>query len=173
MIEPTRIKLSGQKGQGKYTIVDGDYDGEYFSQYRWYIDHNGYAKTKLPGHKKTTYLHHLVLTNPPAPGMIRDHINRDRLDNRSANLRWVTWKQSAQNRGYHFNTPQYRATQSGYRGVTQVRWTYKGKTVWYQRWAAHIQGQHLGTYDTPEEASDAYRQEVAKRYTHAPWQSQS
>jgi hypothetical protein len=40
----------------------------------------------------------LVLGSRPEPGMMADHINGDGLDNRRANLRWVTHNQNMQNR---------------------------------------------------------------------------
>jgi len=78
-----------------------------------------------------------------------DHVNRDRADNRFENLRLATPAENAGNK---------RAlSASGYKGV----YWYKG------RWDAKIyqggRGKHLGRFDTPEEASDAYLM-AAKTY---------
>jgi hypothetical protein len=40
----------------------------------------------------------LVLGSRPKPGMMADHVNGEGLDNRRANLRWVTHTQNMQNR---------------------------------------------------------------------------
>ena len=101
-MDTIRIPLSGKYGTGKHTLVDGDYDGEYFSQYTWFLTQAGYVVRKVYvnehryGKLRQTYLHHLVC--PVKKGQWRDHINGDKLDNRSCNLRPVNRKQSAQNR---------------------------------------------------------------------------
>jgi len=97
----TRIPLSGKHGTGYFVLVDGDYDGEHFSRYTWYLNSNGYVCRKsyknLDGFSGgMIYLHDEVCRKPP--GMWVDHINRNPLDNRSRNLRPVTPKQNAANR---------------------------------------------------------------------------
>lgn len=54
---------------------------------------NGYARISLKG--KKIYLHHYIC--PPMPGMVTDHINRNRLDNRRDNLRVVTVSENLRN----------------------------------------------------------------------------
>ena len=75
-----------------------------------------------------------------------DHINRDGRDNRIANLRLAT---RAQNLG---NTRRRTTNQSGFKGVT---WSAHAK-----RWSAWIatggNTRHLGYFDTPEAAHQAY-----------------
>lgn len=78
--------------QGKYAIVD-ESDYESISRFKWCFSH-GYALRKNNG--KTQYMHQLI-NNTPA-GMVTDHINRDRLDNRRANLRSVTRSVNNSNR---------------------------------------------------------------------------
>ena len=71
-----------------------------------------------------------------------DHINRNRSDNRIANLREVTNKQNMQNAGKSSNNT------SGHTGVRWYRWASK--------WLAHIKHNykqiHLGYFDDLEEA---------------------
>ena len=93
------IPLVGVHGSGKYTLVDGDYDGEYFGQWRWHLNpYTGYVQRgeRVDGKIVHIYLHHEVCRAPD--GLWRDHINRNKLDNRSCNLRVVTPKESASNR---------------------------------------------------------------------------
>jgi hypothetical protein len=88
---------------------------------------------------------HRVVTDC-AGGMVVDHINGDRLDNRRANLRVCTHRNNMRNRVRHVNSS------TGFKGVVRVP---SGKFV------AHIKGDdgllHLGTFATPEQAHAAYR----------------
>lgn len=82
-----------------------------------------------------------------------DHINRIKSDNRIDNLR------PADHSSNQINTHN-RASQSGFRGVRFVPKT--------GRWAARIYQNgkeiRIGTFDTPEEASSAYKKEAEKIY---------
>ena len=54
---------------------------------------NGYARCFMKG--RVFYLHHYIC--PPIKGMVTDHINRNRLDNRRENLRRVTQSENLRN----------------------------------------------------------------------------
>lgn len=144
-----KLTLYGKQGLGKFALVDGDYDGEYLSQYRWKLGLNGYAYTMLyqrkkeggDGRKHLLYLHQMAAGSPP-PGFQVDHKNRDKLDCRSCNLRWVTPKENTLNRGQ-----SYRHNKSGFRGVSQVS---------INRWSAICKKEKLGLYSTPEQAARVY-----------------
>lgn len=83
-------------------------------------------------------------------GMVIDHINGNKQDNRIENLRLVSHADNAQNKFYG----------NPYTGVTQYK---DGK-----RWVAYYSAgrgtrKHLGVFDTPEQARDAverYKQEI-------------
>ena len=61
---------------------------------------DGYRKIKI--NRKTRLIHQLVMEHfgPPKPDKNYqiDHINRDKLDNRIENLRWVTCRENCNNR---------------------------------------------------------------------------
>lgn len=107
------------------------------------IEPGGYRVVSFNTHRY--YLHRLVwlyVHGEPVPIQI-DHIDRDRANNRIANLRAATPSQNiANSKGY------------GRLGVKGVR-SYKGS------FRAHIRlngkGMHLGTFPTIEEAAAAYR----------------
>ena len=84
------------------------------------------------------------------PGGQVDHLNGVRGDNRIQNLRDVS---SAVN---NHNTHKKRTNRSGYTGV---RTTPKG------RYIAAISKQHLGVFDTPEQAHTAY---LTAKQKHLP-----
>lgn len=73
--------------------IDKD-DINKIKQYRWYLDGGGYAVNKSS--KKILFLHRLVLGSKK--GFITDHINRNKLDNRKKNLRFVNYHQNSMNR---------------------------------------------------------------------------
>jgi len=86
-----------------------------------------------------------------------DHINRDKSDNRIANLRLATSEQNAQNRLKNCKNT------SGFKGVT---WHKRDK-----RWQAAITVKrkvlHLGYYKTPEDAYLAYVEASKKYQSHS------
>lgn len=164
-IESIKLPLLGQYGEGKFTLVDGDYDGEYFGQYRWYLLKNGYVgRINYDLHytkRSYSYLHREV-ANPPI-GLWVDHINRDKLDNRSCNLRWVTPKENAQNRPSvsYVDRKQFAVKNSttGMRGVM-----YKPKQSMIKPWYVSCRKKHIGNFRTKEEAAHAYDIEALKNY---------
>jgi hypothetical protein len=93
--------------------------------------------------KRVYYLHRMILNAPD--GLLVDHINGNTLDNRRCNLRLCTPTQnSAGKRSERKHSP--------YRGV------YKSHTG--KPWGAQIRRDgvrvHLGLFDTPELAAEAY-----------------
>lgn len=80
-----------------------------------------YVATNIAG--KRVSLHRFILCDPPAPGMVPDHISGNGLDNRKRNLRWLSYSENSLNKTH---TPGA----SGFVGVT---W-YRDK----KRWAAEV-----------------------------------
>jgi hypothetical protein len=123
-------------------------NGQYAATQRW---ENGRGSKKV-----TTYLHHHLMLPDGTHGhaLQVDHINRNKLDNRRANLRLVTPSQNMANIVKHPN-----ACGDGFRGVSYNHEGARGG------WKAQIHGlvrngkrvsPYQGTYDTPEEAARAY-----------------
>ena len=113
--------------RGMLTLVDDELF-DYINQYKWQFN-TKYASRSvwINGKKNFLYLHHLIL--PKKEGYEIDHINRDRLDNRSKNLRYAT---SAQN---HYNNAPRKDSRSGIKGVQKIgkKWQARivkdGKTI--------------------------------------------
>lgn len=129
-----------------YALID-EADAPLVSQYRWGLDRAGYAWRRVGEHRRIhIWLHRVLLGLPhPRDGRDGDHINRDRLDNRRANLRVIPRSASPQNRG------NFRGSSSQYRGVD-----------WYphgQNWRARIRTGdgllHLGYFEREEDAAIA------------------
>lgn len=69
--------------------------------YTWTINKDGYALTRLPRegfkYKADLLMHHLIVGNRWDEGLVVDHINRNKLDNRRENLRYVLPGENSQN----------------------------------------------------------------------------
>lgn len=135
--------------QGKITIVDDD-DYEYLIRFKWCYSVkskdkiDGYALRRNPNTGGVIYMHREILRTPQ--GLVTDHINGDRLDNRKSNLRSCHQFENSRNRGKNSNN------KSGYKGVYLHRKSGK--------WASIIHynkiGKYLGLFLTKEEAHEAY-----------------
>jgi hypothetical protein len=131
-----RIPLSS----GQYALVD-DCDFERVAQYRWHKAPKGfYPCSNIKG--KKVYLHKFIMDCPE--GFEMDHINRDRLDARRANLRVCT---SSQNK---LNIPPKKNNTLGLKGIK------KNGRGWAAQFQWHGKSQFLGTYSTQEAAGRAY-----------------
>jgi hypothetical protein len=86
-----------QAGRTFVALVDPDV-WEKYRHVAWHIVGRGYVAGSIGG--KQMYLHRLVLNHhEPGWALVCDHINRDKLDNRRANLRVVTQRENCANRG--------------------------------------------------------------------------
>ena len=125
------IKLSGKRGKGSTTIVDDDIFTEY-SHLTWYLSDQGYAIGWYKGGKYR--LHRLIMKAPK--GMVVDHLNHNKLDNRKKNLRVCTQRQNSQNR----------------KDTIGYTWD-KSRCKWYVQY----KGTFYGRYETEAEAKRAYK----------------
>jgi len=139
---------------GMECIFDAD-DFDRLKTYRWrYVSNRegGYAGAEIYGETtKRIFMHRFIVNCPD--GYVVDHINGNRLDNRKSNLRIVTRRQNGKNRGINSNNT------SGYKGVT-----FDSRSNKYR---ASIMSDykiiHLGTFQTAEEAAEAYA-EASRKY---------
>lgn len=146
-MEYIKLPLSGKLGTGKFTLVDGDYDGEYYSQYTWYLMPNGYvarARIEEESSKRNSYIYLHKEVCKSNTGLWVDHINRDKLDNRSCNLRLVTPSENSRNRKIPTSKPK------GTIGYTIVK---DGRAKKYK---VRIKGSKVRYFYTAEEAARYY-----------------
>ena len=127
--------------KGLFALVD-EADYEWLSRHRWRATRGGGGKVKkyyaVTGsyHTERFLMHRLIMGLPRTAqdGLVVDHINRDSLDNRRANLRVVTISENNRNRA-----------QKGYRGV----YYDSSKGVWNVR-------MYLGSFPTEDDAAKEY-----------------
>ena len=94
-LDPHTVRVFFNNEPDKSMIVDTS-TWIYLNKYVWsYHKSSGYASTNLEDGKFAAY-HYLIIECPD--GYVRDHINRDRLDNRLCNLRVVNQKANCINR---------------------------------------------------------------------------
>jgi len=144
--------------QGQYAIVDPD-DYVSLATYKWRI-----CKTKgknvlyaersirLPSGKYSRILMHRQIFSVPE-GFVIDHINRNGLDNRKANLRPATVAQNAQN-------ARKRKNRSGYKGV----WFARDKGLWRAAIWHNNKRKHLGYFDNEIDAALSYDSAAKKHH---------
>lgn len=148
-----RIKLT----RGKYALVDPE-DFERLNQYKWHCTHGDYAKRAIlnlsgKGSRQIGIHMHRELCAAPK-GMFVDHINRNPLDNRKANLRPATYKQNVWNR----QLPR-RTGRTPYAGI---RWD-RNRQKWQVRLTINGRRESFGYYADEAEAAKKY-DELVKKY---------
>lgn len=147
----TFIKLS----KGDIAVADGvAYDK--LKKHLWKSETGGYAtRAKYSSKKKgaTSEKMHTYLYGEAPAGMIFDHINGDRLDNRSCNLRIASYQENNVNRVAKNGTSKYKGVSwdsSRDKWISSIQ--IKGKT------------HHIGRFDSEEEAAKAYDMEAWKLF---------
>ncbi len=115
MVKSTiQIPLGG-RAKGKFAIID-ESDVHLLGKSSWCLTTAGYPWAKRNG--CNVLLHRLIL--PTSHGLVVDHINGDKLDNRRCNLRAVTHGENVRN-AHHDNTPSETRK---LKGVVQIKGIY-------------------------------------------------
>lgn len=139
------IKLT----RGGETTVDDDVY-EWAKNHKWWA-HDGYAYGMPNG--KPIFLHRAIMK--PPKGLVCDHINRNRLDNRKENLRVVTSVVNSSNKSGP--TPR---NETGYLGVMWDKRRMSAKKPYKSALVFNGIKYYLGSFATAEEAALAYDQKV-------------
>lgn len=133
--------------QGKASIVD-DEDYDRLSQFRWTYHNRGYACMRTS--TGMLLMHQLVIDIKQDEET--DHINGNKLDNRKENLRSVP---------HHFNMLNWKRTKKKCGLEKGVYICGSGRFVASIMWKG--KRDHIGTFDTEQEAAVAYRKELERR----------
>lgn len=147
-----------RKYQIPFEIDDEDYP--LVSQHSWCCDFDGYIVTTVEferGKYKSVGIHRLIMNTPV--GLVTDHINNNKLDNRKANLRICSHAQNVRN-----NRPQSKST-SRYKGV----YWRKDRNKWVARIKQHGKTISLGHYTNESEAALAYNVKAKELFGEYAW----
>lgn len=87
-----KIPLGVNAKQG-YAKLDLEY--QYLENMKWTLGSTGYAMASIRG--KRLRMHHFIV-GKPKKGLVTDHKNRDKLDNRKKNLHHVTYSENNLNK---------------------------------------------------------------------------
>ena len=140
--------------QGQVALVD-DEDYEELKQHKWcvtkdgntfYAQRSGYFRENC--NKCRVIMHREIMGLSYKDGKQIDHINRDGLDNRRANLRIASQSINMHNRRMNNNNT------SGHKGV----WWLKRNKKWIAAIMANGKRIHLGLFNNIQDAADARKQ---------------
>ena len=112
---------------------------------------NGYRLLRV--NQKNMWAHRvawLMATGEDPEGLVIDHVNGDRLDNRIENLRTATYSQNAA------NAKRHSRNRSGLKGASEVVKRGKRTGKWQSSITYQRRQMNLGYFDTKEEAHAAY-----------------
>lgn len=111
------VKIIYTRKNEEILVDDEDYG--LLSRHSWDINNSGYARTSLA----TTHVLMHKLIHPTKAGLVTDHINRNKLDNRKENLRTASKAQNT----YNYTGRKNETNTSKYLGVFKKKdydWFY-------------------------------------------------
>ena len=139
-IKPRKIIMGGDiafiplgpNGCQGYAMISAD-DVAKVEKNSWRLDSHGYVIKSIKVDKKTKNisLHHVIYKKPDN-GMVIDHINRNKLDNRRENLREVSYSLNSANRSRRKSVKENRP----YPGVRRIKNRKTGEM--YDTWEVTI-----------------------------------
>jgi hypothetical protein len=158
--ETDRLKFGAMKAiplghTGKSAIIDEE-DFERVSAFKWCMISTGYGNNKTAG-----LMHRFILSAPK--GMVVDHINGDKIDNRKANLRICTQSENVLNK---------RPGRLPASGAVGVDWHPETKK-WRPRINKNGKAQYFGLYETKEEAIAARLDAERRLFGEFRWGAKS
>lgn len=148
-----KIQLQGKHGNGKFVLVDDGYYDE-LSQHRWYLGVNGYVtRGEWDGSTTKAVLMHRQIMSPP-DGMVVDHVNMNKLDNRLENLRLATTAENVRNGN------KRKTGDNPYKGVHFQKHIGKWKVEITKDYKNH----HFGVFEDPELAARVYDAKASEMF---------
>lgn len=140
--------IIGEFDDGKKMKIDKE-DFIKVSKYQWFVDSMGYPKSSAGR------LHRYLFDNKIPQGMVVDHKNNDKLDNRRKNLRICTRRTNS------CNCKISKANKSGKTGV----YFDKKSKKWRAQVTIFSKTKYIGAFYDLEEAIEA-RNKAEKEYMY-------
>ncbi len=134
------IKLSGEIGKDKFTLIDNK-DFKELNRFKWNLNNNGYIVRSNGNYK--IFLHREILKIEK--GLLGDHINGNKLDNRRENLRICTNAQNTRNQRKFWGKSQFKG----------VSWN-KPLNKWTGQITFNYKKIHIGCFQNERHAAMAY-----------------
>lgn len=133
------------------TMVDAA-DAAVLASKWWRLSSGKYAIGGAPPNR--AFLHRLISAVPGgfADGVLVDHVDLNKLNNRRANLRQCSHSLN------HGNAPLRSDNTSGFKGVSRDKKKWCASIMVNQR---HL---HIGNFNTPEEAAHAYNAAARRHF---------
>ena len=144
-----RIQILNCHGVAASEAIIDTEDYDKAKKYRWRAVHG-----HIQAVGGTIYLHRLIMDAPR--GVLVDHINHDKADNRKKNLRFATNQQNIQNQIAHGR----KNNTSGYKGVDYD----KKRRKWRARIYLDNKAITLGRFNSRRDAARAYNKAAFKLY---------
>lgn len=141
--ETSRVILCKRNGAFRAVALVDTCDVLLVAGKRWGLNGNGYAVHRTQGGNILSMAFGVLTGGGPRLAPQVDHVNGDTLDNRRINLRWATPRANAMNKTKVWGAVPYK-------GVSRYGDRYKATITLNRRM------RHLGMFNTPEEASEAY-----------------
>lgn len=153
-MDTVEVELTGLvRGEKTKTVVDKKWE-KAVRLYSWYMDNSGFVRARV--NNKLICLHQYILKLEERfdPFLYIDHVDRDRCNNTSANLRLCTRKEN------NNNTKLRSDNKSGFRGVSWDKNTKK--------WNVRIglgagKYKYVGQYVSKIQAAIAYNDALKAR----------
>jgi hypothetical protein len=150
--------------RGKFAVIDME-DADRILPFKWCLHAEGYAYRRRrlsDGPGPMAILMHRVVLNA-GPGESVDHVDRDRLNNRRANLRKATKGQNAMNHGLRADNT------SGFRGVE----FHPPSGRWRAYLTVNNRTTFLGSFATADEAVQVRDAAAVTAYGEYAWTHQN
>jgi hypothetical protein len=134
---------------GGVCLIDEDMLEE-LQKYKWHVTSNGYARANFS--KRGFVLMHQLVLKDVKPPLIRDHINRNKLDNRRENLRATSLRGQGLNNGR----------------IPKGYYWREARQAWVVRFTINRQLKYFGQYYNEEaakqKAESVYKTLIQKAY---------
>ena len=157
------IKLSNCN---EYTMVNLDKwkNIPYIKELCWWLSNRGYAMARIPKKYRNTFnktivgLHQIIC--PCKNGLIPDHIDRNKLNNLTNNLRQATYSENNRNKNM-LERKIHTNNTSGHKGINYN----KKNNRWYARISIKGERIYLGCFEHIEDAISARKIAEEKYFT--------